>query len=479
MKYFFFFILSLYFINKIQGAIYEKVLSLNPVIQSIDSCYDMVSQNSITVCGIESQHDWCISPNSEQSTVEVTFFDPIGPQSKVVGITTQFNNSITDCFTSFEVLLNNNYLYTFYAGEDIDGIATACTSSENANIHCGLFTIGSNSTANFTKSYFINETNNVTFPYQLDSNCDLSFFCVDQVILDIFYSPVCNPDCLNGGDCVSYNQCSCAGTGYNGTYCENPICSGCQNGGFCILPEICNCTNTGYNGTNCENAICSGCQNGGFCVLPEICNCTNTGYNGTHCENPICSGCQNGGFCILPEICNCTNTGYSGTNCENPICYCLHNSSCVAPNICDCSYTGYNGPNCSIPICDYTCQNGGFCIAPSECSCTEGFYGQACELKNISALDQILSDNNIVYPFIALIALAIVLCFIAIIFKITRRPNPTPNIQMNTLVSPPISISTPQSRTSAPSSRISSPVTKISPEKNDSSSSSSSSSSYV
>jgi len=415
MKYFFFFILSLYFINKIQGAIYEKVLSLNPVIQSIDSCYDMASQNSITVCGIESQHDWCISPNSEQSTVEVTFFDPIGPQSKVVGITTQFNNSITDCFTSFEVLLNNNYLYTFYAGEDIDGIATACSSSENANIHCGLFTIGSNSTANFTKSYFINETNNVTFPYQLDSNCDLSFFCVDQVILDIFYSPVCNPDCLNGGDCVSYNQCSCAGTGYNGTYCENPICSGCQNGGFCILPEIC----------------------------------------------------------------NCTNTGYSGTNCENPICYCLHNSSCVAPNICDCSYTGYNGPNCSIPICDYTCQNGGFCIAPSECSCTEGFYGQACELKNISALDQILSDNNIVYPFIALIALAIVLCFIAIIFKITRRPNPTPNIQMNTLVSPPISISTPQSRTSAPSSRISSPVTKISPEKNDSSSSSSSSSSYV
>ena len=45
--------------------------------------------------------------------------------------------------------------------------------------------------------------------------------------------------------------CRCQ-RGYRGDHCESPVClPDCMNGGECVSPEVCSCKN-GYTGARCQ-----------------------------------------------------------------------------------------------------------------------------------------------------------------------------------------------------------------------------------
>jgi len=195
--------------------------------------------------------------------------------------------------------------------------------------------------------------------------------------------PVCVLSCLNGGTCAAPDTCSCGGTGYSGARCESPVCTqSCLNGGTCTAPNTCTCTGTGYTGARCETPVCTqSCLNGGVCSAPNTCDCVGTGYSGARCETPVCSpSCLNGGFCSAPNTCDCAGTGFTGSRCETPVCTpsCQHGGSCQGPNSCSCVGTGYTGSFCETPVCSPACENGGACVGPNVCDCADNFGGPTC-----------------------------------------------------------------------------------------------------
>ncbi|XP_062610978.1 uncharacterized protein LOC134272830, partial [Saccostrea cucullata] len=67
---------------------------------------------------------------------------------------------------------------------------------------------------------------------------------------------ICNPPCLNGGNCSLIRKCECPST-YRGPDCNTPVCyPQCQNGGTCIYPDTCSCRKA-YTGKHCETPECS------------------------------------------------------------------------------------------------------------------------------------------------------------------------------------------------------------------------------
>lgn len=129
-----------------------------------------------------------------------------------------------------------------------------------------------------------------------------------------------NGTCMNRGTFnPKLNKCKCS-AGFQGKYCEVPVCHN-----YCIQGQ-CELTTTGYaqcicypgfEGTRCEHDICSGhCLNDGRCELEHnepVCHCVGP-HIGRHCElvdkEKLCQTYCNPGAVLgtLPELCDSCST---------------------------------------------------------------------------------------------------------------------------------------------------------------------------
>jgi len=226
--------------------------------------------------------------------------------------------------------------------------------------------------------------------------------------------------CANGIQCQEKTGteaafCNCAGTGYEGPFCEKDIndCIAnvtCLNGGTCydigVNETVCKCP-FGFIGDQCELCPPNTCKNGGDCVIQNgisSCNCFGTGYEGDKCqfqkEDCRKNGCGEGKCVVISQndtvYCNCKNTGYEGeyceiskndcktTSCLQGICTELGNDA----RKCSC-LPGYEGARCEIQKEDCR-KNGcgiGRCITISQndtayCNCFgTGYEGNFCEIQ--------------------------------------------------------------------------------------------------
>ncbi|UYV68300.1 WIF1 [Cordylochernes scorpioides] len=106
--------------------------------------------------------------------------------------------------------------------------------------------------------------------------------CEDKSCPSYRRTPLCYPQCMNNGTCVSPGVCSCQ-DGYQGPQCEGGICSlPCLNGGKCNQKDTCSCRR-GYYGPRCEYSKCViPCLNG-RCVGVNRCRCFK-GFIGAQCD---------------------------------------------------------------------------------------------------------------------------------------------------------------------------------------------------
>ncbi|EFC38199.1 predicted protein [Naegleria gruberi] len=222
-----------------------------------------------------------------------------------------------------------------------------------------------------------------------------------------------SPNVCNGkGVCYGVDKCNCT-SGWNGTFCEIPICFGvsnpklaCSSNGQCISNNTCSC-NDGWFGSICQNPSCFGisyndsntCSGNGQCIANNTCSCDNF-YEGKNCSLPKCFGinsdsslvCSGNGLCVSPDTCNCTS-GYFGNDCFYTNCFgilsgettvCSSKGNCTAPNTCFCE-KGYYGNQCQNFTCfgidsfsPNACSSRGSCIDIDKCKCGDDFYGSNC-----------------------------------------------------------------------------------------------------
>jgi len=126
---------------------------------------------------------------------------------------------------------------------------------------------------------------------------------------------VVNNDWCGHGECDPRGGCICR-PGWAGQTCNSPVCSPqCMNGGTCSAPSVCDCP-AGFQGRSCEGGICrSPCLNRGKCVQKDTCSCK-SGFYGSRCEFSKCVvPCVNGGQCRGVNRCRCP-AGYSGEHCQ-------------------------------------------------------------------------------------------------------------------------------------------------------------------
>ncbi|CAH1230750.1 FBN1 [Branchiostoma lanceolatum] len=163
---------------------------------------------------------------------------------------------------------------------------------------------------------------------------------------------------------------SCGGSSCTGDASETNPCNrycphGSPNG------PICNCAGTGYNGTCCDNDIdeCStgvhNCHQHATCnntVGSYRCEC-NSGYagNGRTCT-ALCLGsttCPHGGICSSPNHCTSCDSGYESPDCGNINECAMDTDNCHANASC-------------------TDTDGSF-----TCTCSDGYTGSGlhCERK--------------------------------------------------------------------------------------------------
>uniref|UniRef100_A0A1I8FXI3 Delta-like protein n=2 Tax=Macrostomum lignano TaxID=282301 RepID=A0A1I8FXI3_9PLAT len=236
---------------------------------------------------------------------------------------------------------------------------------------------------------------------------------------------VCNPDCKNGGVCVTVNGkdmclCSLPYTGQTCTviidYCttaqpeigiDPKVAPVCLNGtclGTVLTEPYFNCSCLpGFNGTRCENNIDDCATNpciNGLCkdlINNYTCSCYQ-GWQGRHCSANIndcfAGACLNGGQCIdgnSSYTCNCSDTGFRGANCSENI------DDCASPSN-PCS----NGGVCIDGVKNYTCQclagySGRNCtVDEPDCSPNPCHYNGTCLERSNQAL---YGNASLPYPF--------------------------------------------------------------------------------
>jgi hypothetical protein len=186
--------------------------------------------------------------------------------------------------------------------------------------------------------------------------------------------------------------CDCAGTGYDGVHCVDPL--------LCV-----NTLGGDLNEKDCGAGTISGNSDSGC-----VCDCANTGYEGLNCESPLqCIhtetgteghhiNCQQGGEAVGDAQngcgCDCAGTGYEGTTCETAsVCVIgaalgINEIACDAGSPtgvtgscgCDCGTLGYEGDLCDGPLqCvnsegqagnDINCQQDGEAVGDALDGCT-------------------------------------------------------------------------------------------------------------
>ena len=143
-----------------------------------------------------------------------------------------------------------------------------------------------------------------------------------------------------------------------------------------INSQLSNHTCYGYNWT--DPRVCSGTNSS--CVSQDKCECAPV-YDGSICNEFNCYGkpfnktdtCSNRGNCTAPDTCKCPNNNYN-SNCEN----------CT---------NGYYGEKCDLFNCfkipfndSNVCSNRGTCTELDTCKCISNYYGPNCELFYCSGI---------------------------------------------------------------------------------------------
>lgn len=196
----------------------------------------------------------------------------------------------------------------------------------------------------------------------------------------------CNSDpCLNGGDCIHYNQytefaCLCQ-LEFTGVFCEISVpCkpNPCQNQGKCTQSDdysfyTCDCTQ-GFTGTNCENPDS---RRAAALSIP-LHNCQNGGRPTFNSDNTYSCTCQinfTGNDCHIEMPCADDSICGDG-RCINSEDYVSHTCACKR---------GYTGAYCnvSIPCNGNPCSRHGYCqnlpdFTSYVCVCNAGWTGRDC-----------------------------------------------------------------------------------------------------
>nr|ABG00198.1 Delta [Paracentrotus lividus] len=242
------------------------------------------------------------------------------------------------------------------------------------------------------------EWSNYTYPTLLHT-LDYSYRVVCG---DNFYGPKCSEACTPKDDIFGHYLCNNQGErvcmdGWEGTWCDQAVCSeGCVHGS-CDSPNSCRCEN-GYKGAACDQCeTYAGCQRG-TCTVPGECICE-SGWGGILCDRDLnyCTHqqpCMNGGTCRnegpLSFQCYCPPS-FTGQTCETAeACPCLNGGTCRSgPDGYTCLCPGgYTGDTCErqVPRCEANmCMNGSTCTETTEgyrCACQEGFIGTHCEIRD-------------------------------------------------------------------------------------------------
>ncbi|XP_047736934.1 uncharacterized protein LOC108668644 [Hyalella azteca] len=166
--------------------------------------------------------------------------------------------------------------------------------------------------------------------------------------------------------------------------CQKP----CLNNGVCVAPEKCKCPD-GFAGDHCQVKKCSGApekiQNSMMIFSDDFLNGVSRCRSGYKLPNgDIAAGfdCVDGMWIYQEEIpVDADNASRSSSEKSS---YTNLTSSTSAPY-----------PSC-LPVCSPPCLNGGWCAAPGTCTCTEGFYGDMCNLR----YSRTVNGSSCVFPFV-------------------------------------------------------------------------------
>lgn len=128
----------------------------------------------------------------------------------------------------------------------------------------------------------VHKTDSATLAYSYRVTCQPNY-----------YGEFCNILCRPRDDVYGHFTCSQAGEvvclpGWQGKYCEEPIClPGCRKDqGDCLRPNECNCR-FGWQGASCEQCVrYPGCVHG-TCSRPHECICEE-GWGGLLCNEGKC-----------------------------------------------------------------------------------------------------------------------------------------------------------------------------------------------
>lgn len=219
-------------------------------------------------------------------------------------------------------------------------------------------------------------------PFYNQCICFENWHGVDCTVAQCYSIVADSPDaCTNRcqGKCLDLDNCTCS-DGFEGYFCDIPICEGGCGSGTCITPP-------GFNPILNQ------------CPTPNICQCP-PGKAGNNCQFNICFDkfeigvvCSGSGTCNEDNICEC-DPGYIGEQCQYWYCnsipnndsyVCSGHGNCTELNICSCE-NNYGGEYCQDYKCNgiyqydvSVCNGHGDCIAQDKCSCNEGFYGEYCD----------------------------------------------------------------------------------------------------
>lgn len=226
----------------------------------------------------------------------------------------------------------------------------------------------------------------------------------------------------------------------------------CSFNGKCSLRETC-CCNDGYVGHYCEfevNPCDSNPCNVGVCVKTNSthfqCQCP-TGFFGDKCENLLDPmTCEQ---CYIPSCIDKVGETHKYTQVQTPCLpfyygvecqiFCRESKSCREHVVCDSNGNricekGWSNldRNCSInegfsaKSCPTTCLNSGYCYN-SRCCCTQGFYGDSCELVISANIlpnkigSYVLQSSNNVGEIITICGIVFALLAFSLIFFAHRR----------------------------------------------------------